>query len=134
MELQLKNIFLEEGFQEDINFSYNKESDPGRKPDFLFPSADAYKTRNIPRDQFRMLAVKTTCKDRWRQILNEAEHISQKHLLTLQEGVSRNQFNEMQDSCVSLVVPRKLFSKYDKELRSHLQTLESFIGEVKELV
>ena len=32
-----------------------------------------------------MLAVKTTCKDPWRQILTEADHIGTKHLLTQQE-------------------------------------------------
>lgn len=42
-----------------------------------------------------MLAVKTTCKDRWRQILNEADKIHQVHLFTLQEGVSLAQYREM---------------------------------------
>ena len=34
-----------------------------------------------------MLAVKTACRNRWHQILNEAGQITTKHLLTLQEGV-----------------------------------------------
>jgi hypothetical protein len=55
-----------------------------------------------------MLAAKTTCKDRWRQILNEADRIPAKHLLTLQEGVSEGQFREMNDAGVRLVVPRAL--------------------------
>ena len=133
LELHLREIFMEEGLQEDVNFSYNKESDPGRRPDFLFPSADAYRNQDIPREQFRMLAVKTTCKDRWRQILNEAKYIPQKHLLTLQEGISPNQFREMRESHVSLVVPKKLIPKYKKEIRSQIQTLESFIGDVHRL-
>ncbi len=77
-----------------------------------------------------LLAVKTTCKDRWRQILNEAKYIPQKHLLTLQEGISPNQFKEMQESYVSLVVPKKLIPKYKKEIRPQIQTLESFIGDI----
>ena len=133
LELHLREIFVEEGLQEDVNFSYNKESDPGRRPDFLFPSADAYRNQDVPRERFRMLAVKTTCKDRWRQILNEAKYIPQKHLLTLQEGISPNQFREMQESHVSLVVPKKLIPKYKKELRPQIQTLESFIGDVHRL-
>lgn len=35
-----------------------------------------------------MLAVKTTCKDRWRQILNEADKIHQVHLFTLGRSFS----------------------------------------------
>ena len=36
----------------------------------------------------RMLAAKTTCHDRWRQLIDTAGPIPVKHLLTLQEGVS----------------------------------------------
>ena len=78
-----------------------------------------------------MLAVKTTCKDRWRQILNEADRIPNKHLLTLQEGVSENQFNEMKVAGVQLVIPAPLISSYPPSVRPHLQTLESFIGDVR---
>ncbi len=52
------------------------------KPDFLFPSAGAYHDTEFPVENLRMLAVKTTCKDRWRQILNEADKIHQVHLFT----------------------------------------------------
>ncbi len=55
-----------------------------------------------------MLAVKTTCKDRWRQILNEADKIHQVHLFTLREGVSLAQYREMRESGVRLVVPSSL--------------------------
>ena len=78
-----------------------------------------------------MLAVKTTCKDRWRQILNEAERIGTKHLLTLQEGISANQFKEMQVENVQLVVPAPVISSYSDAIRPHLQTLESFIGDIR---
>ncbi len=39
-----------------------------------------------------MLATKARCKDRWCQILNEADRIERKHLLTLRQGVSESQF------------------------------------------
>lgn len=78
-----------------------------------------------------MLAVKTTCRDRWRQILNEADRIPAKHLLTLQEGVSEGQFREMTGAGVQLVVPAKLIDAFPKSVRPHLQTLESFIGDVR---
>ncbi len=78
-----------------------------------------------------MLAVKTTARDRWRQILTEANRIGTKHLLTLQEGVSVNQFNEMQSENVQLVVPASLHQKYPPTVRSSLQTLESFLGDIR---
>ncbi len=78
-----------------------------------------------------MLAVKTTCKDRWRQILNEAERIPVKHLFTLQEGVSENQFIEMTEAGVRLVVPKALHKSYADPIRPHLQEFESFLGDVR---
>lgn len=53
-----------------------------------------------------MLGAKTTCKDRWCQVLNEADRIPNKHLFTLQRGVTRNQLQEMKDEHLTLVVPK----------------------------
>lgn len=80
-----------------------------------------------------MLAAKTTCKDRWRQILNEANRIPSKHLLTMQEGISLNQYSEMEQEGVILVVPKPLHKAYHKDIRHKLLTLETFIKEVVEL-
>lgn len=131
LELHAREIFIEERLREDVNFSHGPQSEPGRRPDFLFPSQAAYRTPTYPSAQLRMLAVKTTCKDRWRQILNEADRIPVKHLLTLQEGVSENQFREMTDAGVQLVVPLPLASSFPKSVQPHLQSLESFIGDIR---
>ena len=134
LELHTRQIFLEERLKEGANFSHQPESELNKRPDFLFPSEAAYKDSSFPASKLRMLAVKTTCKDRWRQVVNEADRIEVKHLLTLQEGVSENQFREMVDCKVQLVVPTKLIATYPKPVRPHLQTLESFIGDVRLLV
>lgn len=131
LELHTRTIFIEERLAEGAEFSHQPESEQGKKPDFLFPSEAAYKDTTFPADRLRMLAVKTTCKDRWRQILNEADRIPQKHLLTLQEGVSENQFREMLGAGVQLVVPAGLIDSFPGTVRPHLQTLESFIGDVR---
>ena len=131
LEVHLREIFIEEGLRENVDFSHGVEAEPGRRPDFIFPSRSLYDNPDYPDHRLRMLAVKTTCKDRWRQILNEAGRIATKHLLTLQEGVSIGQFQEMQDSGVRLVVPTSLHSKYPAAIRSDLMTLEEFIDEIK---
>jgi hypothetical protein len=131
LELHTRQIFIEERLKEGEHFAYQPESEPNKSPDFLFPSEAAYKDTSFPPDKLRMLAVKTTCKDRWRQVVKEANRVEVKHLLTLQEGVSENQFKEMVDSKVQLVVPAKLAGAFPKPIRPHLQTLESFIGDVR---
>lgn len=134
LELHLHKIFLEEGLAENTYFTHQPTTEGKKKPDFIFPSIELYHNQAFPESQLRMLAVKTTCKDRWRQILNEANRIKKKHLLTLQEGISINQFNEIREEGVQLVVPEPLINSYAKEIKPHLQTLESFIDEVKVLL
>jgi hypothetical protein len=131
LELHTRAIFMEERLVEGTHFAHQPESEPGKRPDFLFPSVAAYRDAAFPPDRLRMLAVKTTCKDRWRQILNEADRIPAKHLLTLQEGVSETQFREMNHAGVQLVVPAGLTDKFPKAVQPHLQSLESFIGDVR---
>lgn len=131
LELHAREIFIEERLVENTHFAHQPVSEGGKTPDFLFPSVTAYHDMTFPADRLRMLAVKTTCRDRWRQILNEANRIPAKHLLTLQEGVSETQFAEMTQAGVQLVVPAGLTDKFPKTVQPHLQTLESFIGDVR---
>lgn len=76
-----EHLFIEHGLR---HFATQAVTEGNKKPDFLFPSAGAYHDTEFPVENLRMLAVKTTCKDRWRQILNEADKIHQVHLFTLQ--------------------------------------------------
>lgn len=131
LELHLKGIFIEEGLEEEKNFSHQPESEPGKQPDFLFPSESAYKNHDFPDDKLRMLAIKTTLKDRWRQVLNEADRINSKHLLTLQEGVSLSQFREMQQANVKLVVPARIIPSYPQTVQPFLLDLDKFIKDIR---
>lgn len=133
LELHAREIFIEEGLREGEQFAHGAQSEPGHRPDFLFPSEASYRDRAFPAGRLRMLGVKTTCKDRWRQILNEAARIPEKHLLTLQEGVSAGQFREMTAAGVRLVVPAGLRKSYPKEIRPELVTFEGFITGVQAL-
>ena len=133
LELHARRIFEEEGLKPDVGYSWQPKTEMGKKPDFIFPSINSYEDKTFSPERLRMLAVKTSCKDRWRQVINEANRIPIKHLLTLQEGVSINQFKEMQDEGVRLVVPSKNKQKFNKDLRSELITLSEFISEVRQL-
>ena len=133
LELHVRQILREEELIEGQDFDFKSESEPNSEPDFLFPSAAEYHTPAFPEHRLRMLAVKTTLRDRWRQVLEEADRINTKHLLTLQEGVSENQFRAIEQAGVQLVVPKSLQEKYPAQIRQSLMTLESFLGEVRAL-
>ena len=79
-----------------------------------------------------MLGVKTSCKDRWRQVLAEAERIKKKHLATLEPGISESQMIEMQSNNLQLVVPAEVQETYTDSQRKDLIDIESFIELVRE--
>jgi hypothetical protein len=131
LELHAREIFVEEGLRSLQEFQHKPKIENGKIPDFLFPSKAAYDDATFPAARLRMLAAKTTCKDRWRQVINEASRIQTKHLLTLQEGVSEGQFREMQEAGVQLVVPVSLHDSFPEAVRPHLMSFESFIADVR---
>ncbi|WP_286222687.1 type II restriction endonuclease [Marinobacter apostichopi] len=127
LENHLEQTFSEKG----VRFSREKKTEKNKKPDFLFPSVEDYRNKDFPAEQLTMLGVKTTCKDRWRQVLAEAGRIEKKHLFTLQPKISSNQTNEMIDSKLQLVVPRSIHVTYTDEQKSWLWDLEQFLDIVK---
>lgn len=129
LELHLNAILNEEG----INFQPQARTESGNRPDFLFPSQKAYDNPSFPESRLRMLAVKTTIKERWRQILEEADRIPVKHLLTLQEGVSEQQFAQMREAGVRLVVPQSLHVRFPQPIRGAIMTLGEMVDEVRSL-
>ena len=96
------------------------------KPDFLFPGQQEYHDGTFPTARLSMLAVKSTCKDRWRQVLAEADRIDSKHLLTLEPGISTNQTGEMQDKKLQLVLPKPLHTTYTTQQQAWLYDLRTF--------
>lgn len=131
LELHVRAILLEEAFVEGRDFNHDQPSDRRLRPDFLFPSQAAYRDPAFPAERLRMLAAKTTLKERWGQVLREADRIPVKHILTLQEGVSESDFREITGAGIVLVVPQALHQRFPKPVRSSLLTLEAFLAEVR---
>jgi len=103
---------------------------PGN-PDILIPGRREYDNSEFPSEKLFMVGVKTTCKDRWWKVTQEAPRVAHKHLLTIQEGVSASQMTQMHEHGVSLVVPKKLHSRYPRVRGVHLLDVEGFIRTVK---
>jgi len=116
-----------------LRYVTQPRTEGNKRPDFLFPDEFSYHNLSYPEDRLVFLGAKTTCKDRWRQIINEANRIKVKHLFTLQQGISPQQLEEMEDENVILVVPQQYINTYPKEKRSSIWTLKKFIDYVKEV-
>jgi hypothetical protein len=75
-----------------------------------------------------MLGSKSTLKDRWRQVLSEAVRIHDKHLLTLEPGISENQTDEMQAKSLQLVLPKKIHASYKPKQQAWLMNVSEFVA------
>lgn len=117
----------------ELGYSAQAKTELNKKPDFIFPSEEAYQDTTFPENKLVFLGSKTTCKDRWRQVLNEADRIRDKYLFTLQQGVSPNQLEEMNAEHLTLVVPEAYHSYYPKTDFESVISLSEFICRVKEL-
>lgn len=125
--LSLEN-HLEQIFKAtELQYSRTARTENRSKPDFLFPSQNCYHDTRFDSSRLLMLGVKSTCKDRWRQVLAEADRIERKHLLTLESPISTQQTNEMRAKGLSLVVPRALHLAYAPCQRGDLLSLSDFI-------
>lgn len=118
-----------------IMYTAQAITEGNKKPDFLFPSEEAYHDMSFSIDKLCTLAAKTTCKDRWRQILNEADRLrdENKYLCTMQQGISSAQMDEMQAEKVVLVVPKPYIMAYPKDKRDRIWTVGQFVSYVKEM-
>jgi hypothetical protein len=111
-----------------LRFTRGARTEGDRRPDFLLPGDREYRDAGFPTALLTMLAAKTTCKDRWRQVLSEAARVPKKHLLTLEPAISATQLSEMHQEGLSLVVVRKLLPTYTPPPGMTLVTVGEFLG------
>lgn len=78
-----------------------------------------------------MLGAKSTLKERWRQILTEADKIPRKHLCTLELAISKNQTDEIAKHAVQLVIPESFHQTYTAEQKPQLWTVTAFVEFVR---
>lgn len=127
LENHLEQVFKDNA----VTYSRGKVTENKAKPDFIFPDIEHYRNPVFLDTRLTMLGVKSTCKDRWRQVLSEAARIQKKHLLTLEPGISENQTDEMVANDLQLVIPQSLHPTYKSNQQLWLMNVQSFLGLVK---
>ena len=116
-----------------MSYTSQAVTEGNKKPDFIFPDIETYFSEPTGSKKLVFLGAKTTCKDRWRQIVGEADRIPQKHLFTLQQGISSNQLKEMKSAGVTLVVPKPYITSFPSNHRDDIWTLDKFVRYVYSL-
>lgn len=127
LENHLEQLFSENG----LRYTRTAVTENRARPDFIFPGVVEYHDLNYDVLKLTMLGVKSTCKDRWRQILAEADRIDDKHLLTLETAISTRQTDEMASKRLQLVLPRSLHQTYTAAQQTWLMDLAAFMDMVR---
>nr|WP_242464291.1 type II restriction endonuclease [Halorhodospira halophila] len=109
----------------------NRVTENKSKPDFLFPGFTEYHDPQFPNSRLFLLGAKTTCKERWRQVLAEGERLKRKHLATLEPGISRTHTDEMSAHGLQLVVPLPIHATYSETQRMKIMGIQDFISHVR---
>lgn len=128
MGFALQNHMAELFTKQGLRFTAQARTEGNNRPDFIFPGEREYSDPSFDVALLVMLGVKSTSKDRWRQVLAEADRITDKHLCTLEAGISTKQTDEMQRQRLTLVVPANLHATYTSEQRRKLLRVEDFIS------
>lgn len=132
MGFALQNHLTELFIVHRLRFTPQARTEGNNRPDFIFPGQYEYHDPMFNSDFLVMLGVKSTAKDRWRQVLAEADRIPKKHLCTLEAGISTKQTEEMARQQLSLVIPTTLHATYTNNQRDTLWSVEQFIKFVRE--
>jgi hypothetical protein len=114
-----------------IRYERGGRTENNSRPDFLFPCLADYHNPAIGSPPLRMLGAKTSCKDRWRQVLTEAIKIPHKHLFTLETAISANQLQEMRASHLTLVSTPDVLATYSAISNASTLTLQGFLEIVR---
>jgi hypothetical protein len=132
MGFALQNHLTEIFSRHGLRFTPQARTEGNNRPDFLFPGEKEYHDSAFNAALLVMLGVKSTSKDRWRQVLDEADRIPDKHLCTLESGISTNQTDAMRNRRLTLVIPDELHTTYTPLQLKEILNIKEFIAFVRQ--
>lgn len=127
----LQNHFAALLDREQIPYSAQCMAEAGETPDFVVPGCDRYHDASFPAERLRMVACKSTAKERWRQILNEAARIPEKYLLTLDSKLTPSTISSMTHARIRVFIPASILQSEYRERGAHgLNTVTDLVSEL----
>ncbi len=101
--------------REKIPYTPQLVTENGETPDFVVPGGKAYHEPTFPANRLRMVACKSTVRERWGQVLKEADRIPQKYLLTVDEDLTRDTLASMEGAGLVVFVPASIIQNAYRE-------------------
>ena len=115
-----------------IPHGYQCTTEPGKKPDFVFPSCEDYHDPTFPRDSLRMVGCKTRVRERHAQWLDEAERIPLKFALCVDDGLTDALVGRYEGKLRFFMPTELLDSTYAaRAIRPLLGSVTDLVGELQ---
>ncbi|MCH8540847.1 MAG: hypothetical protein LAT58_08770 [Opitutales bacterium] len=128
---RMMELFLVEIFKAaELKFDWGGKIEGGKLPDFIFPGVNEYRNTSFPASDLRILGSKTSFKDRWRQILAEADRVNVKHGVTRDNSITKTIFAQMEAASFVVVMPKAIKDTYSSPPRN-LISLAEFINDTR---
>jgi len=107
LQFHLESLLKREG----IPHKSQCVTEHGEKPDFVVPGEADYRDAKFPNELLRMVACKTTVRERWSQVSREAERIAEKYLLTVDPQMPREVIENVARHNIKLFVPASVIEE-----------------------
>lgn len=118
-----------------ISHGYQCITEPGKKPDFIFPSCENYHDPTYPSDSLRMVGCKTRVRERHAQWLDEAARIPLKFALCVDDGLTDALVGRYEGKLRFFMPTELLDSTYAaRAIRPLLGSVTDLIGELQTAV
>ena len=128
----LENHFLRLLKRLKVPCGYQCTTEPGKQPDFIFPSCGAYHDPTYPSDSLRMVGCKTIVRERHTQWIGEAKRIPLKYGLCVDSGLTDALVSRYEGELRFFMPQRLLDADYAKRaIRSLLGSITDLIGELE---
>jgi hypothetical protein len=117
--------------REAVPFSEECETEPGERVDFVVPSCQKYHDLSFPAARLRSIGCKTTARERWRQLLNEARRVPERWLLTFDSELTSETIASITAAGIRIFLPAPIIAaSYRANDRSYLGTIQEMVHEL----
>lgn len=103
----------------------------GSRPDFVFPSKEAFESDGVDNDLLTFLGAKTSAKERWRQQIGEATRITERHFATVDPDITTSSLATMSTHHVIPVIPAPVIARAYPGHEDSIWTIQRFVGMVR---
>lgn len=107
LQLHFASLLRDHG----IPYGSQCKTEGGETPDFIIPGCVQYDDEQFPGTRLRMVACKSTLKERWGQVLKEAVRVPEKYVLTVDAGLTDQVVHRMVEHKLHVFLPEAILTE-----------------------